>query len=252
MSQIINQSFSGVGHPSNLEMSLMYIYDSGVGTSGIYRTLRPSDLAITLNSSGAVSMSSNVNVTGSIPLQVSVISGGLSSTGIQNISGTVQIGNFPGSFAITGNPNVTLSSNIPSGQRVAVTNLVSGASGTFGNFYQNLSGALLVQNCNLQSSSDSVTCYEPIGSVITGATGPQSGIGTVFNAQSRSLGYIMNVGTQPILVALSGNANLANFSLILKGGSTNFDGNGASWGFSNYYGAVSVSGSGILYTAFQF
>lgn len=84
------------------------------------------------------------------------------------------------------------------------------------------------------------------------SSGQLTGIGSVTTAQQRSQIFLQNVGTTPMFVALSGEASPLNYHFILNGGDSLEDGNGGSWTANNWNGPVSVSGSGIAYTYFEF
>jgi hypothetical protein len=91
-----------------------------------------------------------------------------------------------------------------------------------------------------------------VSSLLSDATGPQTGIGFLAQPGPRNQFFIQNVGTNPIFVALTGEASPTNYHLILSGGDAGEDGNGASWSAHNWCGQVSVSGSSINYTYFEF
>lgn len=90
-------------------------------------------------------------------------------------------------------------------------------------------------------------------SVVSGEQGSQTGIGGIFTENSaRSQIFIQNVGTEPIFVALGSVATPTNYNMILPGGAEALDGNGGSWSANNWKGTVSVSGSNIAYTRFEY
>lgn len=143
----------------------------------------------------------------------------------------------------------------PYGVTYPITNLPSGTGGYHSPFTFNQdNGALVTQIPNLERTADTITAYTPASSTLISGNIPgiRTGIGTVLNANQRNIIFLQNVGVNPILVALTGTAAPNNFNFILKGGTTTLDGNGASWSSSNWFGGISVSGSGISYTSFEY
>lgn len=83
--------------------------------------------------------------------------------------------------------------------------------------------------------------------------GGLTGIGSIFTTnEDRNHLFIQNVGISPIFVALSGEASSTNYNMILAAGEVAEDGNGGIWSTDSWTGPVSVSGSGIAYTRFEY
>jgi len=65
---------------------------------------------------------------------------------------------------------------------------------------------------------------------------------------------IQNVGTNPLFVCLGGTASTMVFHFVLKGGTGNNDGLGASFsqfGTTVFQGAISVAGTSPLFTVLE-
>lgn len=225
--------------------TLQYIYDSTIGPSGAYRVVTPSDMA----GIGSVS-SSNVNISG----QSTNLSVGL--TGTNNVTFT-NSGIFVSGVVRTQSIN---SGVFSSGTYAVLANLSgasSGVSGTPAGFlFDSIAGGLIVATPNLSKVTDSIVAYEPSASAIrTGAIqGVNTSNGVVAPANSnRNQFYLQNLSLSGLFVSLSGNASVTNFNVYLKPASTDMGPDGGTISFSNFLGAISVSGSGTpKFTSFEF
>lgn len=89
--------------------------------------------------------------------------------------------------------------------------------------------------------------------IVPSSQGGLTGIGSIFAAnEDRNQLFIQNVGVNPIFIALSGVASPTNYNMILAAGEAAEDGKGGSWSADNWTGPVSISGSGIAYTRFEY
>jgi hypothetical protein len=77
--------------------------------------------------------------------------------------------------------------------------------------------------------------------------------GTVLTEnQDRRSWHIQNLGTNPLYVRLGGTASSTVFHVVLKGGTTNDDGEGGTFSESSglvYGGLISVAGTSPRYVA---
>ena len=86
---------------------------------------------------------------------------------------------------------------------------------------------------------------------VVGTQGLRTGNGSLFTAQARKLLYVQNLSANVLYIALSGTASPSNHSIVLRGGSSNGDGNGGIFTTDSFYGSVSVSGSSPSYLAWE-
>ena len=234
--------------PNKLLTAINYIYDTD---SGVFRAVTQADLPG--GGSGGATAANQLDQIAQIDDLTTSDTNLSYAVDSLSVRGVVYANDVANSRFSPVNMDSGRLNTYPTGPKLPITNLPSGSSGQHSPLSFNAdNGALLAQIPNLERSSDSVTAYAPAGATVLGTQGVRSGNGTVLNATQRNQGYVSNVGTTPMFVALSGLASPANYSFILKGGTAPFDGNGASWSANDWYGSVSVSGSGILYTAWEY
>ncbi len=222
--------------------TLQYLYDP---TLSGYRALTPTDLG----TSAGVS-SSYVNLTGqSVPLTANL-------TGTNNVT-------FTNSGILISGVVRTQSINsgvFASGTYAVLANLSgtpSGTSGTPAGFlFDSIAGGLIVATPNLSRSVDSVVAYEPSSSSLQtgGIQGVRTTNGTVVTANpNRNQFYLQNLSQSGLFVSMSGSASVTNFNVYLKGATNDMGPDGGVISFSNFLGAISVSGSGTpKFSSFEF
>lgn len=205
MPDTLDPRYSGLARYSNITPTVMFIYDTTDGVSGSYRAARQSDLGTVATISGNVSIDDNITLSGDSRVGVTGGYIGITGTPTVNLSAGTVIG-------LTG----TTSVNINAGQQVGVT------------------GSPTITSLFLSSTATS-------NSTVSGTNGM-----AIPANSSRTGWFIQNLATSQLYVRFSASlADSGNFNLVLKGGTTERDGNGGSFTDDKpkYKGAVSVSGA---------
>lgn len=194
-------------------MQPMYLWDSSLGKSGVYRPVTPTDLASVVNISGTnvtVDLDDAIGITGTV------------YTVIQNpiaISGGNINANLGNNYVnVTGNINSTI---IGGTLNVNVT-----GTGMETSNYTTSSVATIPLQFNTQNNFS-----------ISGTAQ------TVFTLTSGSAGFVRNLDINPLYVKFGTSGNSISFSDILFGGSITGDGKGGYINIDNWVGPVSVSGN---------
>lgn len=231
---------------------------AAANVTGTVYTINQTEWALLSGISGALTanLSSPVYVTGTV---TTIVTGTVNSsiTNPIGVTGTAMDTNS----AYTGVGLPLYPFQPVGGRAVNVTGagtLAAYVTGTNVEFAFNAAnGGLLTNQGCLDQSQDNVTSWvASSGSVSNTAVSGAAQMVLAANTNRRGW-FLGNIGTGAMGVLLGGsNIGTGNLSFILKGGSANYDGNGASWSDmpAVFNGSVFVSGINgvpILYTAWQ-